>query len=203
VTDARDVEALRLLTEYATRELPRAKARADKWLAGLTAITGVLTTAALIKGPDTLSKVSDAHALWKLSPRDFVVALLVLGGLLLASGIFAGYTAADGSPLDDDEIDRLARGKATDADGLADKWTAAVTSATRSAKTALRLATVCTGLGVAVLAAALVVAAYNPGPASPDMPTYIQVGGQQVQLGGTLPPVSSGRLQIVACPKNK
>jgi len=56
---AADLRALAALQTYAAGELTRIQGRSEKWIAGLTAITGVLTTAIVIKGPETFTKMVD------------------------------------------------------------------------------------------------------------------------------------------------
>lgn len=195
-----DLDALALMQQFASNDLPRVKARADKWVAGLGAITGVLTTAALIKGPDTLTKVSGKNLVATMSPRDIIVVLLVAGGVALAAGIWNGYQAANGSPLADDAIEVLATTPQPSAAGAAAKWTSAVNTATRGAKNSLRNAAIATLLGTALLAAALIYASYNPAPSSGDAPACIRLAdGGVVQFDGALPAVTKGELTEIAC----
>jgi len=198
--DARDIFAQEELQKYRAGELPRIKARADKWIAGFAALTGVLTTAALIKGPDTLTKVSGEEVLLNGSPRDFVVILLLLGGVGLATGIYKGYRAANDSPLSEDELDRLAHAPPSKIDGLGDSWTRAVRDAATASTVALRLAAISTVVGIALLAAGLIYASYNPADKS-DTLTCIQSGDAVTTLDGSLPEVKSGSVTVVACPK--
>jgi hypothetical protein len=199
--DPRDIAAKKAIDEYAAEDLPRIKTRADKWIAGLAAIAGVLTTAALIKGPDTLTKVSDASFLKSIGPRDLVVALLALGGIALGYGIYEGYRSANGSPLGDNEMSKIANEHAPNIPGLADRWTKAVSSEARNSTDALGRAVISTVVGIALLAGALVYASYNPTPATADTPTCVRIGNATVEFDGALPAITSGSATIVACPK--
>lgn len=199
--DPRDIAAKRAIDDYAAADLPRIKARADKWVAGLAAIAGVLTTAALIKGPDTLTKVSDASFWESIGPRDLVVTLLALGGIALGYGIYEGYRSANGSPLGHNEMSKIADENAPDVRGLADRWTMAVLSEANNSTDALGRAAISTVVGVALLAGALVYASYNPTSATADTPTCVRIGNQEVQFDGALPAITSGSATIVVCPK--
>jgi hypothetical protein len=104
-----DAAALEIIQSYSANELPRMQARADKWTAGLTAITGVLTTAVVIKGPETFT---DVTASWQvlgltLDRKDLIIGLMFIGGLLIGLGIIFAYKPAHGSPLKDSALEEL------------------------------------------------------------------------------------------------
>ncbi len=200
MADPRDTAAQAKAQEYRAGDLPRIKARADKWIAGFGALTGVLTTAALIKGPDTLTKVDDQNFLTVLSPRDLVVIALVAGGIGLALGIYKGYRAANGSPFDDDEVAKAADPLQEEIAGFAEKWTRAIEAAAKASTDALRFAAFSTVIGVVLLAAGLVYASYHPAPDSATT-TCIQSGNTVATLSGSLPEVKGGSVTVVACPK--
>ncbi len=204
VTDATataaDAAALALIQDYSARELPRMQARAEKWIAGLAAITGVLTTAIVIKGPETFTKLTDSRPLFgqTLNPKDWIIGLMLLGGTLLGLGVALAYNAAHGSPLDDSNIDSLARDPTTAA-GAASKWRAAVKSAAECARSNLRKASYCTVAGTLVLALAVLLTWTTP--EQEDTPRHVCIAlPEGVTELATLPPIVKGELRVVPCP---
>ncbi len=196
----RDAAAQEAIQNYRAEDLPRIKARADKWIAGFAALSGVLTTAAVIKGPDTLTKVSSKNFLSTLSPQDLVVIALVAGGIGLALGIYKGYRAANGSPLFVNDIDQAADAEPGEIAGLGDRWAEAIERTARDSTAALRFAAIATVVGIALLAGGLIYASYHPADTS-SARTCIQSGDTVTALAGSLPEVKSGSVTVVACPK--
>lgn len=158
----RDLDAIGEMQEFLKRELPQVRGRADKWVTGITAITGVITTAALIKGPDTLDAISDRNLWWFVDPRLLTVALLVLGGIGLAFGLYKGFSAANGTPLRLDDIAKLSHEPSARTVGAAVAWNEAVRRSTRKARAALRTAVLSTFAGMVVLVAAVIYAGFAP-----------------------------------------
>jgi hypothetical protein len=200
--DAVDQDAQLKARGYAAQALPLVRKRADSWIAGLTAITGVLTTAALIKGPDSLDKVDDRNIVSVLSPRDIVVILLFAGGLMIAIGIFQAYRAANGYPTAADSLDRAIEAISTDPHHAASRWRTAIAKETVSSRKALGKAVGGTIVGTAILAAAVAYASYKPASESPSTTTCLQLSdGSRITISGALPTIKAGAVTVVACPK--
>lgn len=197
---AADDAAMQLIQAYRGDELKRVQGRADKWVAGLGAIVGVLTTAIVIKGPDTFTNLTEERDFYiaTLAPKDVIIVLMVLGGLALSVGIYYGYQAANGSPLQDSEIEKLAA-EGAEVHGAADKWRDAVATEITSAQDSLRSATVSTILGGVLLAAAILVTWTTP-VAADSTTTCVQTASGITKYDGTLPPVVSGSVTVAACP---
>lgn len=201
-----DIAAMKAMAQYAAGELPRVQARAEKWIAGLAAIVGVLSTAAVVKGPDSIGKVAQKSGsnLWgdkHFYPKNSVVALMALGAVLLAAGIYESYRAANGSPVSLADLDRLAA-EHPDAEGAAAKWIAGVKETAKSAKFSLRNAVLCTLSGGLALGGAVVVGLLNPSPPAASTPTCTAdaSGGLGTKYDGPLPAVTQGRVIIIPCP---
>lgn len=196
-----DDDAIKLIQVYKADELKRVQARADKWVTGLGALVGVLTTAVVIKGPDTFTQLAKTRAFFVTTqaPKDVIIILMVLGGLALSLGIYFGYQAANGSPLQDNAIETLARSH-LDVHGAAGKWRTAVRSEIASAQEALKHATQSTILGGVLLAAAILVTWTTPSAAD-STETCVQSGSGIIRYDGALPTVVSGSVTIVACPE--
>lgn len=52
VASAEDDDAVRLMVAHRSQELARVQGRAEKWTAGLVALTGAITAALVVKGPE-------------------------------------------------------------------------------------------------------------------------------------------------------
>jgi hypothetical protein len=201
-----DMAALRLIQDYGAGELPRFQARADKWSAGLVAIAGVLATATVIKGPQTLADVQGSKE-WvvlgrDVTPTNLVVALMVLGGVCLAVGIYLAYRAANGSPLRRSNLDKLAwsaDGDGTSSTGAAAKWLTAVRDEANASHGSLTAAVLITAVGFLSLVTTTTVAAAYPAPAA--TPTQVCIKGDQgtTALKGSFPTVTTGQITIVPC----
>lgn len=198
-----DQDAQLKAQKYAAQALPIVRKRADSWIAGLTAITGVLTTAALIKGPDALDDVDDKNVISVLSPRDIVVILLFAGGVAIAFGIYEAYRAANGNPTAPDSIEKTVEKISQDPDHAAEHWRSAIAKETTSSKTALGKAVGGTIVGTALLASAVAYASYKPASESPSTATCLQLSdGSRITISGLLPTIKAGTVTVIACPKN-
>ena len=190
----RDLEAIRKLQEHVEKELPHTRTRADRWVSAITTITGVLTTAALIKGPDTFAAISERNVWWILDPRLLVLVLLGLGGVALVVGLYQGYSAASGSPIFLDAISVLAADPMARDHGAAEKWIRTVGDAVSRARRALATAVIATLVGMVLLVSAVVYASYAPAEEKQQ-----DVCGA-IQLQGQLPAATSGTIVFAACP---
>ena len=84
-----DIDAFNELEAASRDRVVIAQGRAEKWLAAITALTGLLATVLILKAPEKASEVEEG-VVW-------VVAVLVLIALfLLAMAIQAAYSAAHG-----------------------------------------------------------------------------------------------------------
>lgn len=194
-----DVIALKNLQNYSASELSRIQKRSDKWIAGLVAVTGVLTTAVVIKGPESFTKLADAREVLGLTinPQDWIIGLMLLGGVAIGLGIYWAYSAAYGDPLKDDEL--AERAKQQEVDGAWAAWTDATQKAAESARSTLGRATGFTIVGTLVLACAVLLTWTTPSKSTPDEFTCFTTGSGTVKIEGPAPVVSQGQLQIVSC----
>ena len=144
---AADLRALAALQTYAAGELTRIQGRSEKWIAGLTAITGVLTTAIVIKGPETFTKMVDTVTVGPISfpPAGAVIALMVLGGFFIGMGIYKAYVSANGDPTTGDALMVLAEQYTSE--GAFGKYLAAMKSTAATARRALKRAVQATIVG--------------------------------------------------------
>ena len=84
-----DIDAFNDLEAASQHRVGIAQGRAEKWLAAITALTGLLATVLILKAPEKASEVEEG-VVW-------VVAVLVMFALLLlAMAIQAAYSAAHG-----------------------------------------------------------------------------------------------------------
>lgn len=185
---ADDDARMALARLHATR-LPDLRARAQKWIAGLTAIGTVLTTAMVIKGPETFSKASPSDAKWGASS-------VLLAAALLVGSIFSAYSAAYGG-LGRSRLDKLADAMDSKT-ALARSLDEAVTADTTSARRWLRAAVVCACLATLVLAGTLWWA-WGLSSKAPGT-TCVTIGGQPVQLTDDSA-FLTGTVTFVECPK--
>ncbi len=191
---ARDVAASGKIAEFRAGQLERLQGRAEKWIGGMTAITGLLTTAIVIKGPENFGKLSDAR-------QALIVLLLVAGALALAVGVYNGYAAAHGDPFGQDALDRFADLDHPRVTGAADAWVGAVSSAISDARRSLKVAVTSTLVGFLVLGAAVVVTWTSEEEASAtneDGVCILNDDGEAVEVDD-LPSLSDGSLTLVPC----
>ena len=94
-----DEKADLVLTRADESRLEDARAHATNWTAGLSALTGILGTALVVKGPDATAGL---ESWWKAA----IAALLGLAISLLILGTTRLYSAAYGTLRDSNEIKR-------------------------------------------------------------------------------------------------
>ena len=186
-----DVAALRNLQNYSAGALERTQSRAGKWIPGLVALVGVLTTALVIKGPESFAKLDPTL-------QRVIIALLVLGGLALAYGIYRAYRAAYGDPLSEND-DLRSRAQLQQSDGAWEAWSAAVSAAVRDAESSLKTATVCTIIGVLILVVAVLLTWLSPTKSAADTFTCFTTDTGLVKIEGSLPAVESGSITVESC----
>ncbi len=177
---AADLDAEASLASNDESRLQIVRTRAQHWLAGLTALTGLLTTVLVVKGPESVAKIETG---WRI-----VIAVLLAGALCaLAYGIYRAYDAAYGSPTALNEIDPQPL------TGLATRLAAARSEAAEGAMTSLRNAVLATGIGIALVALGVGVSWFAPEQSSTGSGNVcVVVSGKKVlELSGGSVSVSS------------
>lgn len=192
----RDAEAAAAITTYRVNQLARIRSQAEKWIPGLAAVVGVLTTALVIKGPDSLTDLPE-------ETQYVVFGAMVIGALLIGGGTWASYKAAHGDPTKENALDSLVkRFTAGDANiqGIANQWDSALLAVYNDTRDSLKRASYLTLGGTLVLALSLGYALFAPSGADDSSPrTCIEVDDERVELKGAMPEVSSGSLVVVPC----
>ena len=89
--DPLDLDAARQLEQNKAARLQLIRARAEKWIAGATALSGTLGVVLVVKGRDTVTNMP-------LAWRAATAATLTAAFALLAFGMFRAYQAAYGTP---------------------------------------------------------------------------------------------------------
>jgi hypothetical protein len=136
-----DHEALEQLEANDAERLRIVRGRAEKWIGGLTALTGLLGTVLVLKGPAQAANIP-------LEGRLVVAVLVTLSLGLLAGATFNAYRSAYGDPGKLEEVDR------NPVEGLHERVTSARLEAANTAQKRLRDAVVLTFLGIAAIVAA-------------------------------------------------
>lgn len=98
--DPLDLDADEQLQHNEDARLQLVRARAEKWIGGISALTAVLATALVIKGPDDATKIV-------LGWRIVAAAAVGLAIILLALATYRAYRAAFGRPNALSEITRI------------------------------------------------------------------------------------------------
>lgn len=94
-----DVEALAEIDQSNLERVKIARARAEKWIAGLTALVGLTGTVVVIKGPDSITKVT-------AGARVAIATLLVAAFFALAFATYQAYRAAFDDPEHPESVPR-------------------------------------------------------------------------------------------------
>jgi hypothetical protein len=144
-----DHDATELLDRNETRRLELVRGRAEKWVAGLTALTGLLASVLIVKGPQS---IRDLALPWRI-----VVALLL--ALALGALTFGTYRAHQSAHGDPGRVDEISQQPLT---GLAERLTTARRQAARASQAHLRHAVVATLTAVALLALATGITWFAP-----------------------------------------
>lgn len=199
-----DNTALSSMANYKADEFPRVQARADKWIAGLTTITGLLGTVIVVKGTESFNDLADKRELLgvDLPTKTALIVLMGLGTLLLVASIFFSYMAAYGTPLQGTEAEEAASGAWNPANhgdkSPATYWYGAINESVKQARNMLTIAVISTVAGLACLAGALVLAWTTP-EAGSGTGTCLQTPTGLVELSG-VPVIKSGSVTLTACP---
>jgi hypothetical protein len=180
----KDHEAAAVLEQNEINRLQLVRTRAEKWLGGLTALTGLLGTVLIIKGPQSTTDISMP---WRLA----VGLLIALALALLLFGAYRAYQSAYGDP---GHLDQM---RAQPLTGLAGRLTTARRHAAAAAQAHLRDAVIATLAAIVLLAMAIGITWFAPvgGKANPNS-TCLVVGGEKIaELDGdsvTIRTLSSG-----------
>lgn len=168
-----DVDALAVLDANDAERLRIVRSRAEKWLGGLTALTGLLATVLIVKGPDT---VTDLSVGWRAGVAASIAA--ALAGLAYAT--WCAYASAFGDPTTLDSIDR------SPVTGLAGRLAQARRAAATRAQQQMVHALVATFVGIALLVAAVALTWFAPTTAEAGTGSTCLLSGQEVlaQLPG-------------------
>ena len=144
-----DLDAAAELATNENGRLGLVRARAEKWVAALTALTGLLASVLVVKGPDT---VTDLTTGTKLT----VGILFAVAFVLLAYATYQGYAAAYGKPGMLDEL------SPNPIEGLAARLRQARRITAANAQGAVRNAVIATFAAIGLIAAAVAVTWFPP-----------------------------------------
>jgi hypothetical protein len=137
-----DLEAAALLDRNEANRLELVRTRAEKWLGGLTALTGLVTTVLVIKGPQSTADITTS---WKIA----VGSLIALALAVLVFGTYRAYQSAYGDP------GRLYEMSSQPVTGLAVRLASKRNEAAADAQIHLRHAVFATLAAVVLLAVAI------------------------------------------------
>ncbi len=193
MTSARDAAAFKKINDTRSERLATASTRAEKWIAGLTALVTVLTTAMVVKGPEGFAKAEG-------NVRYFVLVLVVLGGLGLSVGILFANSAAFGALFKKSELDQWLDKPPNNAEGAAHELDVQVTKAAQSARNALQTAVVATSLGMVALVIAIGLSWFATAEKDAPTTTCATIDGATVVFSGEVA-VKSGTIKLIDCPK--
>ena len=178
---------------YDTRaeRLQTIQARAEKWIAGLTALVTILTTAMVVKGPDNFTKVDPDQ-------RTPLLIAIIVGGTSLAVGLVAAYSAAFGGLFAMSEIDSLLKEPPTTDTGAAERLETAATNDTTTSRRNLRTALGATTVGMVALTVAVVISWTSPATGPGGDRVCAVIGGEQITFSAT-PTVEAGKFEFIKC----
>jgi len=159
-----DLEAAALLDRNEANRLQFVRTRAEKWLGGLTALTGLVTTVLVIKGPQSTADIATS---WKIAAGSLIALALAA----LVFGTFRAYQSAYGDPGRLDEV------KPQPITGLAVVLANKRNEAAAAAQAHLRHAVYATLAAVALLAVAIGLTWFAPAPKTASSSACILVQG--------------------------
>lgn len=162
-----DLDALEQLAAHERTRLSLVRGRAEKWIGALTALSGLLSTVLIIKGPGLISNLTTA--------LRWTVGLLI--GLALAGfslGIYRAYQSAYGDPH---HLDEIATQPVT---GLAARLDQARRAAAGTAQRQLGSAVALTMAALGLLAIATAVTWFAPAQRAPVGTTCLWLDGRRV-----------------------
>lgn len=192
MTTANDAAAYKLIYDSRADRLKNASTRAEKWIAGLTALVTILTTAMVVKGPENFAKAEG-------TVRAVVLVLVVAGGLGLSAGILCAYTAAFGGLFGKSKVDTLLESPPTVVAKASEQLETAVTEDAKTSRDFMRAALLTTSLGMVALTAAIAFSWFATPKKAEDATTCATVDGETVVFDGELS-IKSGTVTIIECP---
>jgi hypothetical protein len=192
MTTANDAAAYKLIYDSRADRLKNASTRAEKWIAGLTALVTILTTAMVVKGPENFAKAEG-------TVRGAVLALVVAGGVGLSAGILCAYTAAFGGLFGKSEVDKLLETPPTVVTSASQQLESAVTADASTSRTFMRAALLTTSLGMVALTAAIAFSWFATPKKADDTTTCARIDGETVVFEDDLS-IKSGTVAIIECP---
>jgi len=163
-----DLEAATLLDRNEANRLQLVRTRAEKWLGGLTVLTGLVTTVLVIKGPQSTTDIATS---WKVA-----VGLLIAAALaVLVFGTYRAYQSAYGDP------GRLNEVPSQPLTGLAVRFATARNKTAADAQAHLSHAVIATLAAVALLATAIGLTWFAPpAPKTASSSVCLFVGGKMI-----------------------
>lgn len=183
-----DKETEVLLKEYDATLLSDIRGRAEKWAGGLTALTGLLSTALIIKGPAGILDVPE-------SIRVIVAVLIAAALLSLIIATLSIYRAAYGSPF---SLLILNRQPLT---GLQHRFLIAQRQLGREALKFMRTAVWLTLIGIGILFAAIMLTWFAESSSTgAGAGVCIEANGVTVKLGELQAVDAPHQLTVVPCP---
>jgi hypothetical protein len=192
VTTARDAAAYKLIYDTRAARLTRATTRAENWIAGLTALVTVLTTAMVVKGPENFAKAEG-------DVRVIVLVLVIAGALGVGVGLVAAYSAAFGGLFKKSRVDQLIESPPSTAASAAATLDAAATADAATSRRGMKLALGATVAAMVCLTAAIAFSWFATPKAALEKSTCLRTADGVLELSGTVT-VKSGTAEFVACP---
>lgn len=191
---ARDAAAHKLIFDTRAARLVQTRKRAEAWIAALSALVTVLTTAVVVKGPDTFTKAGGGA-------RGVVLALITVGMVGLGAGLVCAYTAAFGGLFGRGALDTLVDNPPANTQGAAVALERAATRDAQTSRRFMRVALSATvGAMVCLLSAVGVSWFAAPRPESgAGSQVCLQTTSGLVVISGPVT-IKSGAVSFVDCP---
>jgi hypothetical protein len=188
--DPKDLDAVEQLDRNEAGRLDLVRTRAEKWIGGVAALTGILGTALVIKGPADVSKIDQGY-------RIAVAAAIAFAIGLLALATYRAYSAAFGEPGSLQQI------SADPVAGLHARLTEARKQAATEALSDLKSAVRYVFIAVALIAIAVGITWFAPTESSSSATTCIYANGTLVtSVSGSSVTIKSSAAgtEIKPCP---
>lgn len=192
MTSERDAAAFKAIYDTRAVRLGRATARAEKWIAGLSALVTVLTAAMVVKGPENFAKAAG-------SARGLVLGLVIVGIVGVASGLVFAYSAAFGGLFKMSAVDELIESPPSVAAGSAGTLETAASADAVSSRRSMRVALAATVFAMVALTGAIGVSWFVTPKDRVETFVCLQTGSGIVRLAGPVT-VKDGVAVFVACP---
>jgi hypothetical protein len=197
--------AIRIVQSYGTGELARVQTRGEKWIAGITALSGLVTAALVVKGKDSFAKLDPSYEPFgcPIDPVWWVAGALALAYVCYGTAIFSSYAAAFGNPLAKDELETLEKKVQTNPATAATELRNAVATKADNSRSSLRRAIWFTLAAMVMTAIAVGITWRVPDKSTGSTPVCLEVGSEgqttTLRFDGSLPEIKSGTYRVVAC----